>query len=977
MRYKFAEYELDTERELLIGPAGPIALRPRPLRMLQHLLDAAPAVVTRDELMDTLWGHHALSVNVVTQTISELRQALDDQSSSPRFIETRHRLGYAFVAPFVKLGSSAVAENIRSNDGVDLPSAAATLAPVPAGDVQKLAVRTLRGWWAAALVASAVVLIVGAMVFTQFRDENATPSSAIPGTRPVISIVAAPERVAEAALLRLRLVAAEDVIVMEPDSASLVAPSANGPSQLRIDASGAWSLHAGDDRMLQHGDAARGDFAARSSALTAAVRAALQLPPRTVNEPGWPSDSAALETLANAAQALYWDDLDGARSGLRLALTDLDAPASLRLLQSRANRRAGDWEEARAVLAAASEAAGHSAPGRLLVDAQRADLNGASAEAMAALRAYHHLVPEDIDSTIALVDRQLHARQWQAADSTLRELKAQSPWLGDDVLRVPRARLALGLQKPDEALDLLQPVFENAQRYPARILVVAWQIRSKIEQDRGLGEQTLKALEPYIVTATPDLALLAGKVARARADITLAERAFATASSGYAVQGRHGEQRRADLEAAQLDLDRGKAAEASERMQALLTASQKAGEPALLVDINTALGLAYTKAGKRDMASHTLDRAIDLAARNDDPAREAVASLNRGVLMVHVGRLDEAEAAFARSASLFKHAEDPRGETTALASVAAIAARRGNNAQAREAHANVLERQRQFGSAMEVGRAAFNLGIIERELGELDAAIKHFDEAFTVLLGADAIDFVLQVAASRAELQLLRGHADRASAALSEVHQFADQGSPMRRAAVLAAAGRIAESAGDAAGAVKQFQQARDLREEAGSRAWVLATDLLLLRVELRKSPGSDRLRVRLEGIEEEFKRIGEDRDALFTGLIAAESALAAGNSAAAQTIMNRVREPVQQSGNRPQQQQADWILAGLATGDERDERLLRLGKIAESEGFGTLARLAEVARLPGGGAARSTRLDQLDAAKLGGIVAAPSAAFQ
>ncbi|MFZ2237412.1 MAG: winged helix-turn-helix domain-containing protein, partial [Dokdonella sp.] len=119
MRYKFAEFELDTERELLIGPAGPITLRPRPLRMLQHLIDAAPAVVSRDELMDTLWGHHALSVNVVTQTISELRQALDDQSSSPRFIETRHRLGYAFVAPYVRLAALPVAATVDPKDGFD------------------------------------------------------------------------------------------------------------------------------------------------------------------------------------------------------------------------------------------------------------------------------------------------------------------------------------------------------------------------------------------------------------------------------------------------------------------------------------------------------------------------------------------------------------------------------------------------------------------------------------------------------------------------------------------------------------------------------------------------------------------------------------------------------------------------------------------------------------------------------------------
>lgn len=977
MRYQFAEFELDTERELLLGPAGPITLRRQPLRVLQHLIEAAPAVVTRDELMDSLWGHHALSVNVIPQTLSELRQALDDDPQNPRFIETRHRRGYVFIAQVARLAPSSAAPTADLNDDLEsLP--AATRSPPSCRALTKPAAKARPPWRTAALIVMAIVGIGSTATLLHWRSDAKTPHAATPGTRPVIAITAAPERVAEAALLRLRLRAAEDVIVLEPDLATLIVPSANGLQQIRIDSSGAWSLHAGDDSLLQQGDAPTGDFASRSNALTTEIRIALQLSSRAGTEPGWPSDSSALETLANAMMALHWDDLDNARSGLRLALTDLDAPASLRLLQAHADRRAGDWASAAAALSMpAADSTIPSTPGHLLVEAQRADLNGASAEAMAALRAYHHLVPEDVDQSMQLLDWQLRSRQWQAAETTLAELATRSPWLGVDALRVPKARLAIGLEKPDDALLLMRPIFDTPDHYSAGTIAMAWQLRSAIEQNRGESEQLLQALAPQIATATPDLALIAGTLARARANIPLAESAFATAISGFAVQGRHGEQRRAELEAAQLDLDRGKAAEASERMQALLATSEKAGEPALLIDLNTALGLAYTKAGRLDAARGTLDQAIKIADRYDDIPREAVAFLNRGVLLVQLGRLDEAEASFARSANLFRSIENPRGETAALSSVAAVAARQGRNQQAREAHAQVLERQREFGSAIEVGRAAFNLGIVERELGELDAAILHFDEAFAVLLGADAIDFALQVSASRAELELLRGHADRAATALAQVDPFSNQGSPIRKAAVLAASGRVAEVAGDVASAVKHYQRARDLREQAGARAWVLATDLLLLRIELRESPGSDRLRVRLEAIEGEFKRLGEDRDAIFAALIAAESALAAGNNASAQMIMDRLREPVLQSGNRPQQHQAEWILAGLASGDERDERLMRLAQIATSEGFGALARLSGVARTPTASPAGGEKLKELESAQLGGILAAPSAAFQ
>ncbi|MGB0135511.1 tetratricopeptide repeat protein [Dokdonella sp.] len=977
MRYQFAEFELDTERELLLGPAGPITLRQRPLRLLQHLIEAAPAVVTRDELMDALWGHNALSINVIPQTLSELRQALDDDAMSPRFIETRHRRGYTFIAPVLKLADEPAEVIVERGDEADSMAADAP-SPRLSVEIPAPATRMRKPWRIIAWILLALVLISTVALFKGWRGDATNPHAMTPGMRPLIAITAAPEQAAEAALLRLRLRAAEDVIVLEPDLATVIATTTDGPRQIRIDASGAWSVHAADDSLLQRGDAPAGDFASRSSALTAAIRAALQLSPRSAVDPGWPGDSAAVETLARASLAFERDDLDSARTGLRLALSDLAPPASLRLLQARVERRAGDWTSAKAKLAnPATVAVGQSTPTDLLIDAQRADLSGARPEAMAALRAYHHLVPEDIDNTLRLIDWQLRGRQWQAAQATLAELAARAPWLVDAALRVPRARLAIGQEKPDDALDLLQPIFDAPNRYPAKTLVTAWQLRASIEQNRGQSERTLQALQAHIAIATPDLALLSGTIARERADIGLAERAFATAISGFAIQGRHGEQRRAELEAAQLDLDRGKAPQAGERMQSLLTAAEKAGDPALLVDINTALGLAYTKAGTLDAARITLDQAIEIANLNGDAKREAIAVLNRGVLLVQLGRLDEAEVSFARSASLFRSIEDPRGETAALSSVAAVAARRGRNRQAREAHAQVLERQRESGSAIEVGRAAFNLGIVERELGELDAAITHFDEAFGVLIGADAIDFALQVSASRAELELQRGHADRAASALAEVDQYADQGSPMRRAAVLSASARVAEVAGNTDIAARYFRQARDLREQAGARAWVLATDLLLLRIELRKSPGSDRLRVQLEAIEGEFSRLGEDRDAQFAALIAAESALAAGNKASAKAIMDRLREPLLQSGNRAQQLQAEWILAGLADGDERDERLLRLSQTAASEGFGLLSRLGEVMRMETGSSSRSTEIKRLESAQLGGILAAPSAAFQ
>ena len=89
MRYRFAEFTLDTDRETLAGPHGAIALRRRAFALLVTLLEEAPALVTHDRILDRVWGHDALSPNVLPQTVSEIRQALSDSAQAPRLIETR------------------------------------------------------------------------------------------------------------------------------------------------------------------------------------------------------------------------------------------------------------------------------------------------------------------------------------------------------------------------------------------------------------------------------------------------------------------------------------------------------------------------------------------------------------------------------------------------------------------------------------------------------------------------------------------------------------------------------------------------------------------------------------------------------------------------------------------------------------------------------------------------------------------------
>ena len=74
--------------------------------MLAALIEHAGELVTRDELFRSVWGDTVVGDAALTACIQELRGALDDDARRPRFIETRHRRGYRFVARVAAVGAS-------------------------------------------------------------------------------------------------------------------------------------------------------------------------------------------------------------------------------------------------------------------------------------------------------------------------------------------------------------------------------------------------------------------------------------------------------------------------------------------------------------------------------------------------------------------------------------------------------------------------------------------------------------------------------------------------------------------------------------------------------------------------------------------------------------------------------------------------------------------------------------------------------
>jgi DNA-binding winged helix-turn-helix (wHTH) protein len=91
--YRFGAFTFDSRMRQLARGDAPLSLTPKAARLLELLLDAAPRLVTRDELYPELWPGTFVEPGNVHNLVSEIRKALGDDSHA--ILQTVHRSGYA------------------------------------------------------------------------------------------------------------------------------------------------------------------------------------------------------------------------------------------------------------------------------------------------------------------------------------------------------------------------------------------------------------------------------------------------------------------------------------------------------------------------------------------------------------------------------------------------------------------------------------------------------------------------------------------------------------------------------------------------------------------------------------------------------------------------------------------------------------------------------------------------------------------
>jgi DNA-binding winged helix-turn-helix (wHTH) protein/tetratricopeptide (TPR) repeat protein len=97
--YRFQSFRLDSRNWRLRKNNELRPLRPKTFAVLRYLLDNAGCLVTKEDLFAAIWPDTKVAESALPVCMNELRQALEDDSHRPRFVETVHRHGYRFIAP--------------------------------------------------------------------------------------------------------------------------------------------------------------------------------------------------------------------------------------------------------------------------------------------------------------------------------------------------------------------------------------------------------------------------------------------------------------------------------------------------------------------------------------------------------------------------------------------------------------------------------------------------------------------------------------------------------------------------------------------------------------------------------------------------------------------------------------------------------------------------------------------------------------
>ncbi len=105
--YEFEEFRLDAKSHRLFRRESDelVPLTPKAVELLLFFIQNRGQILTKNELLDTVWGNSFVEESNLSQTIFVLRKTLGENTKEPRFILTAPNRGYQFIAPVKEIHS--------------------------------------------------------------------------------------------------------------------------------------------------------------------------------------------------------------------------------------------------------------------------------------------------------------------------------------------------------------------------------------------------------------------------------------------------------------------------------------------------------------------------------------------------------------------------------------------------------------------------------------------------------------------------------------------------------------------------------------------------------------------------------------------------------------------------------------------------------------------------------------------------------
>jgi DNA-binding response OmpR family regulator len=97
--HEFGNVTVDLDHHEATKGGDSLELTPREFRLLGYFLEHQGEVVSREQLLDAVWGYDTIPFTRTVDThVAKLRKKIEDDPSDPQHLITVHRLGYKFVA---------------------------------------------------------------------------------------------------------------------------------------------------------------------------------------------------------------------------------------------------------------------------------------------------------------------------------------------------------------------------------------------------------------------------------------------------------------------------------------------------------------------------------------------------------------------------------------------------------------------------------------------------------------------------------------------------------------------------------------------------------------------------------------------------------------------------------------------------------------------------------------------------------------